>query len=292
MGFLEGIRTVECWFSGGRDSAISCFFAKRFADMRGLDFRLMFIDTTIGLRDTIEFVHRYAKWLGVDLTVLRPRHTFEELLMRYRMWPTIYPPTLRWCYHMLKSMPLYEHLSRHRHELGSILWVLGIRLSESVFRLKGYGKTDVWTTSCVKQYCVRTWLPLLKVPDNWISHMLDILVRRFGMPTNPVWSKLGVSGECLCLAGAGRGLLDRLIIHYPEVALRLAELDRRVNELRAREGREPSYAPPLKKLRITVSDYVTSKMRQKTLLDFTEEYVGKSCEACFPIGEGTSRQLG
>ena len=84
--------TIHCFFSGGRDSALACYIAFQVAKRRGWDFRLVHIDTTIGLRETKEYVKRYAEWLGAELIVLRPDYTFEEYVARYSYWP--HSPTL------------------------------------------------------------------------------------------------------------------------------------------------------------------------------------------------------
>jgi len=56
--------TIHCFFSGGRDSALACYIAKKVADVRGWDYRLVHIDTTVAIKQTREYVHKYAQWLG------------------------------------------------------------------------------------------------------------------------------------------------------------------------------------------------------------------------------------
>ncbi len=50
-------RTFHCFFSGGRDSALACYIAHRVADIKNFDFRLVFINTTIAILDTVDYVH-------------------------------------------------------------------------------------------------------------------------------------------------------------------------------------------------------------------------------------------
>jgi 3'-phosphoadenosine 5'-phosphosulfate sulfotransferase (PAPS reductase)/FAD synthetase len=102
--------TIHCFLSGGRDSALACHIAKKVADARKWNFRLIHIDTTIGLKETEEYVKRYAEWLGAELVIIRPEKTFEEYVARYPYWPHIYPPWARWCYHKLKRIPLERYV--------------------------------------------------------------------------------------------------------------------------------------------------------------------------------------
>ena len=74
-------RTFHCFFSGGRDSTLACYIAHYVAKMRNWDFRLVFINTTIAIPDTVDYVHKYAKWLGAELIELKPKHTYEELVL-------------------------------------------------------------------------------------------------------------------------------------------------------------------------------------------------------------------
>ena len=122
-----------CFFSGGRDSALACFIAKRVADVKRVPFYLVHIDTTINIPDTEGYVREYANWLGAELIVLRPEETFEEYVKKYPYWPSIYPPNKRWCYYELKLKPLVRFL-RKNYRLGDVI-VLGVRGPESLFRL-------------------------------------------------------------------------------------------------------------------------------------------------------------
>lgn len=64
------IRRIYCLFSGGRDSALACYIAYQVAKVRGLDFKLVFINTGTALPDTPLYVRKYAEWLGVNLIEL------------------------------------------------------------------------------------------------------------------------------------------------------------------------------------------------------------------------------
>jgi 3'-phosphoadenosine 5'-phosphosulfate sulfotransferase (PAPS reductase)/FAD synthetase len=63
---------IHCFFSGGRDSAVTCYLAKRVADVRKWQFVLVHVDTTIGLKETEEYVRQYAEWLQKVMATCSP----------------------------------------------------------------------------------------------------------------------------------------------------------------------------------------------------------------------------
>ena len=144
-------RVVHCFLSGGRDSALACFIAHRTALVKDWGFRLVFIDTTIAIPDTVGYVKKYAEWLGVELVVLKPRHSFIELAPKYS-WPLLWHN--RWCYYMLKREPALNYLKRYYK--ANDLVVMGIRGDESLFRLLNYSRVFTW--KCYEDgFCVRAW---------------------------------------------------------------------------------------------------------------------------------------
>jgi len=265
------VRTVLAFFSGGRDSAVSSHIAYQFAKAMGLDFKLVFIDTTIGLEETKEYVRRYAEWLGVELITLRPEKTFEEFVMLYPYWPSL--QHARWCFAKLKRKPLVRYL--RQFPPLTVIQVLGIRKGESLFREKEF--TKIFEIYCEEDRpCQYSWFPVLHVSLN----DLERYIRRYGIPRPEVWNKLGFSGECFCLAGMPKWTLDRLIQFYPYMAERLAKIDDIIHA--HRRNMEPSFPPPIKHLRIRLKDYIQMKMKEnekQTTLD-QYIYVGKPCDSC------------
>ena len=260
---------IHCFFSGGRDSALACYIAHRVAQQRGWRFRLVHINTTIGLQETEEYVRRYARWLGAELVVLRPDLTFEEYAAKYPYWPHIFPPRMRWCYHKLKRVPLERYLKQH-YRRGDLL-VLGVRRSESLFREREYSGTFA-----VKYYGdagiqAKLWLPLLHVADD----ALVKLIRRFGIPESPVW-RIGMSGECFCLAGATKSNVIRAVKTYPELAERLIKIDDVIHKHRKKGESYPIF---LKKEKMRLKTWLQDIMRRPPPLEpESDKYVGKSCQ--------------
>ena len=252
-------RTFHCFFSGGRDSALACYIAHKAARARDWGFRLVFINTTIAIPDTIEYVHKYAKWLGAELVELRPNHSFEELAEKYSIWPLLQYG--RWCYYELKRKQFVEYLIRN-YRKGDLI-VAGIRSNESLFRLLNYNK--VFTNKCYDDGpCVHAWYPVLRLSDIEVEQ----LIKKFGIPENPVWRKVGISGECLCLAGTTERRLIRIAIHYPNVMEKLVEIDRKIQA--NRRSKTPSYPAPLLRRRITLTEWYEKFKNQPRIDDYIE----------------------
>jgi hypothetical protein len=110
------MRVLHCFFSGGRDSALACYIAHRVAKARGWGFRLVFINTTIAIPDTVNYVHTYAKWLGAELIELRPKHTFEEFATKYS-WPLLWHNS-----GATTSLSENQQLTTWRETTGKAIW--------------------------------------------------------------------------------------------------------------------------------------------------------------------------
>jgi len=268
------IRLVAAYLSGGMDSALSSYIAYKLAKVKGIKFVLVHIDTTVNVPETEEYVSKYAKWLNAELVVLRPEKTFKEYAKEFPYWPSLVHA--RWCKYYLKIRPIAKFLSQFPEY--SVLEVTGIRQGESLFREKEFNKQ--FNVLCDKKHgrpCTYVWHPILRLS----KHDVIRLVHQFGIPENPVWRKLGFSGECLCLAGTPRRNLDRLIQYYPDVAKQLAEIDDVIHAHRSVSY--DSYPPALVPLKVRLKVYVEKKLaelKRQTLMDMYFEYEGKSCSSC------------
>jgi 3'-phosphoadenosine 5'-phosphosulfate sulfotransferase (PAPS reductase)/FAD synthetase len=262
-------RTIHCFFSGGRDSAVACYIAHRVAKQRGWAFRLVHIDTTIAIKQTKEYVRHYAEWLGAELVVLRPERTFREYAGQIGMWPSLYPQRFRWCYRELKLKPVIRYV--HQEYRRDDIIVMGVRKDESLFRDQFYTATFF-----IRDYDgvkALVWAPLLFVNEP----MLVRLIERFGIPRNPVW-RYGFSGECLCLAGMPIHKIALILRYFPEEANELLEVDDIIN--RNRKSGKPSAPFRLAQAGYkTLREFYLQVKSQLTLDDFFVPY--KSCEgAC------------
>ena len=258
--------TIHCFFSGGRDSALACYIAKKVADVRGWSFRLVHIDTTIGLKETEEYVKHYAQWLGAELVIVRPEKTFEEYATKIGMWPSLYPPKFRWCYHELKLRPTIRYI-RENYSDGDLL-AMGVRGADSRFRLKFYEST--FMERKYGSVVTKVWLPLLRVDDLMVERLID----KFKIPRNPVW-KIGFSGECLCLAATPLHEIAMIMRHFPEETQKLLAIDRAINS--NRRSNKPSAPPSVYRAGFkTLQEFYKYVVSQTTLDQFIIPY-GKKC---------------
>ena len=223
------MRTIHCFFSGGKDSALACYIAKKVADVRKWRFVLVHIDTTIAIKQTREYIKQYAEWLGAELITIRPEKTFKEYAQRFGMWPSLYPQRFRWCYRELKLKPLTKYIHKNYHK-GDVV-VMGVRKNESKFRNEFY--TSVFFERDYNGVKALVWTPLLYVDEPTIEQ----LIKQFGIPRNPVW-KFGFSGECLCLAGMPLHRVALILRYFPEECKMLLEIDDAIN--RNRRSGKPS----------------------------------------------------
>ena len=273
-------RTIHCLFSGGRDSAVACFIAKRVADARGWGFRLVHINTGVRLPDVGPYVEKYAKWLGAELVEL---HAVVDYWEGVKKWGYPKLKVNRWCYDKLKAKPLHEYLWRNYKPIDLV--VTGIRQSESLFRERYFTrvfykyrhKDGLW---------VSYWLPVLHASD----YIINMLIKKYGIPVSPVWVKVGISGECMCMAGMTKSTLNKVIDNYPDYALYMAKMDEEVQKA-MRSGR-PNYPAPLVGIRITLSEYIRKRLEEKKkqptitmFFDGNLQYVGKACQGACMLGE-------
>lgn len=285
---FKRVKVVACNFSGGRDSALACYIAARVARVAGVEFRLLHIDTGVYVNESREYVVRYAEWLGADLEIIKSGYDYWELV-KNKGYPLLFH--YRWCVDKLKKQAVIKWL-RGLPRLGipqtRVVQVLGVRGSESRFKARTWEKAKplpyFW---CWERWaCSWIWLPIVRLSD-W---QVITLVKRFEIPESPVWGKLGISGDCLCMAGMGMRTLDRLIAHYPDLAKQLAERDREVQKVRRRD--DPMYPAPLFKARIPLHKYIEAKLRQARITDYTDYYGAKACATCLlPFSQAHARGL-
>jgi 3'-phosphoadenosine 5'-phosphosulfate sulfotransferase (PAPS reductase)/FAD synthetase len=229
----------------------------------------VYIDTTIAIRQTSEYVFQYARWLDAELIVIRPEKTFKEYAAQYAIWPGLHPQRLRWCYFHLKLRPTINYLNEHYKE-GDIV-VLGIKGSDSDFRRRRY--TSVFFVRDYGRLKVKTWAPLLYADD----YTVEMLIKRFGIPRSPVWH-VGFSGECLCLAGAPLHEIAIILRHFPEEREMLLDIDRIIQQ--NRKSKRPAAPPSVHQARFnTLTEFYEKAVKPQTTLDvFILPYRGKACQ--------------
>ena len=281
---VRAVRTIYCLFSGGRDSAVACFIAKRVADVRGWGFRLVHVNTGVRLPGVGEYVRTYAEWLGAELVELHAKIDYWDGVMRWG-YPTLWRN--RWCIEWLKQSPLFEYFMRVYKPMDLV--VMGIRQGESLFRLSEF--TRVFYRHCHKKYgvCMNYWLPVLHAGDS----VINALIRRYGIPTSPVWQRVGISGECMCMAGTTKSTLIKIARNYPEFVKWMAERDAEVQK--KRYSKKPTYPAPLYYDKITLHEFVNTVLRNTYIDEYVAnetQYVGKPCQGTCILSDSTTTNLG
>jgi 3'-phosphoadenosine 5'-phosphosulfate sulfotransferase (PAPS reductase)/FAD synthetase len=259
-------KVYELLVSGGKDSVVASTVAFEEAKRLGIKAKVVFINELKAFRvpedalpyKPLGYVREFAKWLGAELVVLEPEFDFWEGVKKWG-YPHVFHN--RWCMLYLKRKPL-EKFAWEEVRRGYIpVFVLGIRRSESPRRAKIYtAKRMVFSYGGLK---LENYYPIL----DWTDKQVESFIRERGIPENPLW-KLGFSFECLCMAGTSIKTLNKAILMFPELFEWLAEKDREVNE--HRRSSEPGLPTPLYKYKKTLYQHVEEKLKQKTLLDFTQ----------------------
>jgi len=199
-------------FSGGKDSTVVLHLVHRHIP----DVKALHIDSTCALREVKPHVERVCNLMGVPLEIARPRVDFFTLCKR-KGAPTI---KRRWCMYELKIKALkgfFDQLGCPREE---IVVFDGRKASDSWKRRKFFerigGPYNIH--AILKVHCVAPiW--------NWSDEEVERYSREFQLPINPLYSKLGMGGDCICPVYKRKKFWLRLKYHFPEVFEKLVELE-------------------------------------------------------------------
>lgn len=216
-------KVVVGLFSGGCDSLVSTHVAAKLCEKYGYDFVVGFIDTTIGLPETFEFVRKVCERYGWKFEILKSGYDYTELVKRWGFPGLNY----RWCMVWLKLKALYNYTKKVRRPL----FISGVRKDESRRRLRlaDEGK--------IKVFMKDHGAGFLNLILNWSeADVWDYIVNN-DLPINPVSEKLHFSGDCFCGAFSSKGEIMKLKEYFPHMFERLCKIEEDVNKIRRR--REP-----------------------------------------------------
>ena len=202
--------------------------------------------------------------------MLRPEKTFREYAEKFGMWPSLHPRQFRWCYFRLKLDPTVKYL-RENYKEGDMV-TLGVKGSDSDFRRNRY--TSVFFIRDYNSLRVKAWAPLLHTDENTI----ETLIKRFGIPRNPIWDTVGFSGECLCLASAPLHEIAVILRLFPEEREILLDIDRIIQQ--NRKSKRPAAPPAVYRAGFsTLTEFYKKVVKLQTTLDeFILPYTGKRCQ--------------
>ena len=195
-------------FSGGHDSICSTALLSLHPAFSGA----VHINTTIGIKETREFVRETSADLGWNLKEYFPPVSYRDIVLKHG-FPG--PGGHRFMYTRLKERCVRTIVREHKEKrMDRIGLVTGVRLSESTRRM-GH-------VAPIQREGAQLWIaPILKWSDDDKRGFMESM----GLPRNPVVDRLCMSGECLCGAFARKEEFAELQALYPEAAAEILELE-------------------------------------------------------------------
>lgn len=180
IGELLESRKPFILFSGGKDSLATLAYLKDIAKKVNIDLTALYVDTTAGLPENMEYVKKVCEYLGVNLKVVRPKIDYFTLAKKWGIPSFGY----RWCCRELKIKPIMEYLDSIKEP--KVVFD-GIRAAESNQRKK---YIPLWYHPTFKCLSVS---PIFY----WSDYKVTSFINSDGIPKTLLHS-LGTSTECWC----------------------------------------------------------------------------------------------
>lgn len=234
-------------FSGGNDSVIVGHL------MMGEYAGILHVNTGTGIPQTTQYVHDVAAAWGDTLHELRPKNSYEDLVLgrviastgpnagKRPVWKGFPGPAgHKVMYRHLKDEPLMrfrretlgDQTRLPRKDRKKIIYLGGMRWGETERRFRNAEAIDPdgsivwvspivhWTDAHMREYRARHRCQ----QDH--EHAKHRLCFDRALPLNEVTEHIHMSGECLCGAYAKPGELDEIEFFYPEATKPLRDLQR------------------------------------------------------------------
>jgi len=195
-------------FSGGRDSLATLAYVKENVP----EVKALYVDTTISLPHTKDYIREVCKNLKVPIIILKPKVDFETLVEKWGL-PSV---KKRWCCYHLKVQPLQDYL----RPLHSKVVFDGIRAEESPKRRK-FGKIWYYDKRKFRCFCIH---PIYY----WTKVQVENFLRERKLKTNPIYDLLNFSGECYCGVFSHKPEFMKLKAHFPNFFEKLVEIEEKV----------------------------------------------------------------
>lgn len=203
-------------FSGGNDS----YRIAHHAMSNGLADGVCYCDTGSGLVDNIEFVRRVCDKHGWPLAILPPRKSHEFLGCRYG-W--VGPDYHSLWFNYVKGGG-FRALANQVD--GKLELITGVYRGESDKRVRAVTEKRQESTNFSGWY-VSPWY-------DSEGHEFEQYGKEHNLAENQTYNTINRSGDCYCLAYAGRDEIVELLTHYPQHYSWLMNCERRVQEYRGR----------------------------------------------------------
>ena len=254
--------------SGGYDSVAAAHYTYHNAPF-ALD-GIIHIDTSIGLRETTDYVEKFADDLGLELHVADVRREADEYATRIESYgfPGANETAHKWEWVNNKDKPLQTLLQQFD---GTTLLISGATREESEARFE---KVDSSGLEVKDGHLYAS--PLAA----WTPSDVRAYIEREGIRTSDVVEHLRHSGDCLCGSYADRWLeLDTIRENWPYMWAYIQSLEARViDAARNGEMKKESY-----------EDYVLWAHGSTTEREL-DQRLGKRemtlCQSCEPAAPG------
>ncbi|MEM3771969.1 MAG: phosphoadenosine phosphosulfate reductase family protein [Candidatus Micrarchaeia archaeon] len=180
-------------FSGGKDSLVVLHLVLQ-EDPEPL---VVFNNTTIEFPETVVYVKRLEKELGLKINIVHPEKPFFELVKEYG-WAS---HGRRWCCGMVKDRPAENFIKKS----GLNVEVTGITRYESRYR------------RCVKPLSIFTNSSLVRINPvyDWNDREIWDYIRSNGLPYNPLYDLKYQRIGCWCCPLNGISHYKRLRKTHP-----------------------------------------------------------------------------
>jgi len=233
------VKSLVASFSGGKDSLASTHYVLSVLDDLDIYKQVVYVDTTVMIPGTTEFVKDVCAQFGWPLTILQPKPDFWTMVREGKPMPSM---RRRWCCFYLKLKPIRDFVRDLNPQRAE---VTGLRRDESPKRAS-INEIFYLKTSRVWKYApICTWTE---------KDVLDYMTKH-GLPMPPHY-RLGLHETCLCGAFSSKREMMIVKARFPRFFDQFLELEKDFKKGGAAFffHNKPTYARDLK--------------RQKTIEEF------------------------
>lgn len=194
-------------FSGGKDSLCLLAYLRELSNGTKVDLTALFIDTTVGLSENIEYVKKVCRYLKIPLKIVKPKQDYFDFVSKWGIPSFNY----RWCCRELKIKPVSDYLTTVSEP--KVIFD-GIRAAES--NVRGT-YLPIWYHPGFKCLSVS---PIFY----WSDEKVAAFINKNGIPKNN-HHFLGTSTECWCGAYKTKTNFEELYRLNPEMFLKLMKVE-------------------------------------------------------------------
>jgi len=229
----HGINKFIACISGGKDSITAATIVAGLDKLDGV----LFIDTTIGLKETQDFVTELCNKKGWKLTILKPKISYEDFVLKKFGFPSAR-------FHgavmgILKHHPLRKYVNEHKSD--KIGLISGVRRFESKRRMR------TMTNPIMKEGNMIFVAPILNMKTEQVWEY----VNKYKIEVSPAYKTLHYSGDCLCGAFSHAGEAELIALFYPEIARKIKDLESRCKMKFNKWGNQSSMTGAMNQERMT-----------------------------------------